>query len=72
MLFSCSEPRSWSCGLGTMDDILHGLSSLNPSLITAYRDATFSPSDFDLSLEDCWGGVVKAMELGWIELPAST
>ena len=55
----------------SLDDIVQIFSTLDPSLITAYRDATFSPSDFDLTLEDCWAAIVKAMEHGWIELPAS-
>ena len=53
-------------------DVVRSCSGLlDPALIAAYRDATFSPSDFDLTLVDCWGAIVKAMELGWIELPGS-
>jgi hypothetical protein len=55
----------------SMDEVARSFSGLDPALITAYRDATFSPSDFDLRLEDCWAAIVKAMELGWVEVPAS-
>ena len=54
-----------------IDNVLQIIYGLDPSLITAYRDATFSPSDFDLKLEDCWGAIVKAMEHSWIALPSS-
>ena len=32
----------------------------------SYRDATFSPPDFHLSLLDCWGGLACGKALGWI------
>jgi cell division cycle 14 len=55
----------------TMDYVAYSFASLDPSLISAYRDATFSPSDFDLTLEDCWRSIIKAMKLGWIGVPTS-
>jgi cell division cycle 14 len=55
----------------SVEDVVRSCGGLDPALMTAYRDATFAPSDFDLTLEDCWGAIVKAMELGWIGLPAS-
>ena len=55
----------------SIDEVARSFSGLDPALITAYRDATFLPSDFDLRLEDCWAAIVKAMELEWIKVPAS-
>ena len=40
--------------------------TLEPQL-EMYRDATFSEDSFRLSLVDCWGGLARAMSLGWIE-----
>ena len=39
---------------------------LDPALIESYRDATFSRPDFRLHLEDCWRGLAKGRDLGWI------
>ena len=44
---------------------------LDRTLIEPYRDATFVKSDFDLTLEDCWGGLCKGIQHGWIDLPSS-
>ena len=44
---------------------------VRPEMTEAYRDATFAPSDFDLTVMDCWRGLVKGMELGWLELPTT-
>jgi cell division cycle 14 len=39
---------------------------IDPSLIEPYRDAGYHPSDFDLRLMDCWKGLAKGKQLGWI------
>ena len=44
---------------------------VRPDMMEAYRDATFESSDFDLTVMDCWRGLVKGMELGWLELPTT-
>ena len=51
--------------------ILECFDWLKPTMIEAYRDATYTTSDFDLSLTDCWRGLVKGMEQGWLKLPSS-
>ena len=33
---------------------------------TAYRDVSPSVQDFDLHIEDCWGGLLRAKQLGWV------
>ena len=42
---------------------------VDPSLLTPYRDATHFPADFSLHLEDCWGGMERAMQAGWMAAP---
>jgi cell division cycle 14 len=39
---------------------------LAPSQIEAYRDATFHPPDFRLNLIDCWRGLARGKERGWV------
>ena len=39
---------------------------LDPSSIESYRDATYSRPDFRLHLVDCWRGIHKGKELGWV------
>ena len=53
------------------DEIAERFSSLDSSLIEPYRDATSHPSDFDLSLLDCWGGIQRAMQQGWLARPSA-
>ena len=54
----------------SITEVEQTFSGLAPSLITTYRDATFSSPSFGLSLEDCWRAMVKGMELGWIRAPS--
>ena len=44
---------------------------LDPSLFKPYRDATYRPSDFHLSLADCWSGIYRAIGEGWLARPSS-
>jgi cell division cycle 14 len=44
---------------------------LAPSLIEPYRDATFAPADFRLSLLDCWRGLAKGKQHGWVRYCAT-
>ena len=39
-------------------------------LFDAYRDATYSEPDFELTLLDCWQGLARGKSLGWIDLPS--
>ena len=39
---------------------------LNQSSIESYRDATYSHPDFQLHLIDCWRGLHKGKEHGWV------
>ena len=39
---------------------------LDPASVAEYRDATFSRADFGLRLVDCWGGLARGRELGWV------
>jgi cell division cycle 14 len=35
-----------------------------------YRDASFNESNFDLSLTDCWGGLIRGRKQGWLSMPS--
>ena len=43
----------------------------DPAQFEGYRDATYSPADFRLGLIDCWRGLARARDLGWIGAPAA-
>jgi cell division cycle 14 len=43
---------------------------LDKSLLQPYRDATYAPSDFDLHLIDCWGGLKHGQDLRWLAAPS--
>ena len=55
----------------TVDEVSDSFSWLDRTLIEPYRDATFAEADFGLTLEDCWGGLAKGIEQGWVDLPSS-
>eukprot|EP00292_Cryptomonas_paramecium_P012687 CAMPEP_0113682970 /NCGR_PEP_ID=MMETSP0038_2-20120614/13003_1 /TAXON_ID=2898 /ORGANISM="Cryptomonas paramecium" /LENGTH=365 /DNA_ID=CAMNT_0000602187 /DNA_START=87 /DNA_END=1185 /DNA_ORIENTATION=+ /assembly_acc=CAM_ASM_000170 len=46
-------------------------SSIEETLLEPYRDASFDPPDFALSLLDCWRGLWRAMSLHWLALPTT-
>ena len=48
------------------DEVAHSFRWLDPDSIESYRDATYSTPDFRLHLVDCWRGLAKGRELGWI------
>ena len=54
----------------TPDDVAERFDCVDSSLVEPYRDATYQPSDFDLSLLDCWSGIYRAMEEGWLARPS--
>jgi cell division cycle 14 len=35
--------------------------------VASFRDVSPGPQNFSLFLEDCWGGLGKALSLGWLE-----
>ena len=51
------------------EEVVDRFNWLEPTMTVPYRDATFSVPDFDLSLSDCWRGLIKGIELGWIDQP---
>ena len=44
---------------------------LDAALFEPYRDASFHPPDFGLSLLDCWSGMYRAMREGWLARPTT-
>ena len=47
------------------------LKVISRTLTEAFRDATYSNVDFELTLEDCWAGLAKGMQLEWIKYAPS-
>ena len=43
---------------------------LEESLVENFRDATYTPADFGLTLEDCWGALERGQLLGWLRATA--
>ena len=62
MIIVFKEPakKVWAC-----------FSSLEPHTFEHYRDATFSDSQFDLSLLDCWEALARGVSVGWIDQPVT-
>ena len=51
------------------EEVAESFAWVEPDMIEAYRDATYAPSDFDLTLMDCWRGLIRGMQLGWVGRP---
>eukprot|EP00960_Hanusia_phi_P027267 746724-Hanusia_phi.AAC.3 len=45
-------------------DVMHIFSGLPAGVLRPYRDATWVKSTYDLKLEDCWSGLIKAVAAG--------
>jgi cell division cycle 14 len=43
---------------------------LDPSQVAPYRDATFHKPDFSLRLIDCWRGLARGKDHGWVQYEA--
>ena len=41
---------------------------LDPNSLPAYRDATWVPSTFDLTIRECWSGLSRAVRAGVYDL----
>jgi cell division cycle 14 len=44
---------------------------LRPAAVEAYRDASYAPPDFPLTLLDCWRGLDRGRRAGWVAMPAA-
>ena len=53
-------------------EVAESFERLDSRLLVPYRDATYSKPDFELHLIDCWRGLSKGKELGWVRLTASS
>ena len=51
-------------------EVLKKFDGVNPQSFEPFRDATFAPVDFGLSLLDCWRALRKAKSLGWLRPPS--
>ena len=43
---------------------------VEPNIAPPHSDATSAPSDFDLTLMDCWQGLKRGIALGWVDMPS--
>ncbi len=50
----------------TLDDLLHTFAPVIHKAVP-YRDVSPGKPNFDLLLEDCWGGLIQAKTLGWVD-----
>ena len=48
----------------TAEEAWQPFSSLPPHMCLPYRDATWVKSTYDLHVQDCWSGLVRAVEVG--------
>jgi cell division cycle 14 len=55
----------------TVESVCSHFDWIESEMVEAYRDATHNISDFDLSLQDCWEGLERGKEQGWIRCPDS-
>ena len=54
----------------TPDGVAQVLNGLDPTMIATFRDATFIRQDFGLTLQDCWRGLYKGKDSGWVAAPS--
>ena len=55
----------------SIEEVNDSFRFIDGGLTEGYRDATFCEVDFELSLEDCWRGLLKGKQLGWISYSSS-
>jgi cell division cycle 14 len=53
----------------TPDEVAQRFSGLDAKFFENYRDASDARADFGLTLRDCWGGLYRGKQLGWIGMP---
>jgi cell division cycle 14 len=54
----------------SVDEVRKTFDWVNSSLVEPFRDATFSEPDFGLTLEDCWRGLARSRNIGWVQYQA--
>ena len=52
------------------DEVQTRFTWLRPSAVEAFRDASYSEPDFGLTLLDCWRGLERGRNAGWVGLPS--
>eukprot|EP00292_Cryptomonas_paramecium_P012229 CAMPEP_0113677662 /NCGR_PEP_ID=MMETSP0038_2-20120614/9420_1 /TAXON_ID=2898 /ORGANISM="Cryptomonas paramecium" /LENGTH=304 /DNA_ID=CAMNT_0000595021 /DNA_START=278 /DNA_END=1189 /DNA_ORIENTATION=+ /assembly_acc=CAM_ASM_000170 len=50
----------------SVGDVVAAFAWLDETMVEDFRDASFAPVDFELSLVDCWRGLAKGLDKGWI------
>jgi cell division cycle 14 len=53
----------------TSTQVSESFSWLTSTEIEPFRDAAFAPSCFGLALHDCWEGLERGLQLGWVRYP---
>jgi cell division cycle 14 len=56
------------CLGATPDQALAPFAALERGLLVPFRDATWVKSSFDLTVRDCWAGLLKAVDAGLFDL----
>ena len=54
------------------ETVAGAFSWLDQSMIEPFRDVTYSVPDFELRLEDCWGGLERGIANEWLSRPSDT
>jgi cell division cycle 14 len=52
-------------------NVAAAFSSIKEHAFEHYRDATFSNSEFDLTLLDCWEALARGKAMGWFDKPTT-
>ena len=50
----------------TPERVAEHFSLIHPERLEDFRDATYLPADFGLTLLDCWGGLFQGKQCGWV------
>ena len=54
----------------TPERVAEHFSLIDPGRLEDFRDATYLPVDFGLTLLDCWGGLFQGKQCGWVDRPS--
>jgi cell division cycle 14 len=55
----------------TSSDVAASFEWLDENIVEGYRDATYSQPDFRLNLIDCWRGLERGKQHGWVRYTSS-
>jgi cell division cycle 14 len=50
----------------TPDEVAQRFADIDPDLLEDFRDPSSASEDISMNLRDCWGGLYRGKQLGWI------